>query len=82
MIPLLSATQVAVAAMLLSNRFVPLALAIIAPVIVNIAFVHAFLMPAGATLALLVIVPERYLALVYRGVYRPMLAMKPNTSAL
>jgi len=35
MIPLLAGTQVVVAVLLLSNRFVPLALAVIAPVLVK-----------------------------------------------
>src|SRR5437870_3990186 len=35
MIPLISATQLVVGALLLSNRFVPLALALIAPFFVN-----------------------------------------------
>jgi uncharacterized membrane protein YphA (DoxX/SURF4 family) len=80
MLPLLSTTQVVVALMLLSNRFVPLALAIIAPVVVNIAFYHAFIAPDAAPLALLVVIPEIYLAWFYRSVYRPMLAMSVDVS--
>ena len=45
MMPLIFGTQVLVGALLLSNRFVPLALALIAPVIVNIVAFHAFLAP-------------------------------------
>ena len=75
MIPLLSATQVIVAILLLSNRFVPLALVIIAPVIVNIVAFHAFLAPAGLPIAIVAAAMEVYLAWVYRDTYRPMLAM-------
>ena len=42
--------------LLLINRFVPLALVLLGPVIVNIFFVHAFMAPAGLPLAILVVV--------------------------
>jgi len=38
----------------LANRFVPLALAILAPVIVNILAFHALMAPSGLPLALIV----------------------------
>jgi len=46
--------QVIAAALLLANRFVPLALAILAPVIVNILAFHALMAPSGLPLALIV----------------------------
>ena len=46
--------QVIAAALLLANRFVPLALAILAPVIVNILAFHALMAPSGLPLALFV----------------------------
>jgi putative oxidoreductase len=48
--------QVIVAVLLLINRYVPLALALIAPVIVNILLFHSLMAPAGLPLALLVTV--------------------------
>jgi putative oxidoreductase len=42
--------------LLLLNRFVPLALVILGPVIVNIFFVHALMAPAGLPLAIVVVV--------------------------
>ena len=48
--------QVIAAALLLANRFVPLALAILAPVIVNILVFHALMAPSGLPLALFVAV--------------------------
>src|ERR1700741_3801805 len=48
--------QVIAAALLLANRFVPLALAILAPVIVNILAFHALMAPSGLPLALIVAV--------------------------
>lgn len=83
MIQLVSGTQVAVALLLLSNRFVPLALALIAPVIVNIMLVHLMLMPVMLELPITVLVLELYLAWAYRDAFRPMLAMRavPTRSA-
>jgi putative oxidoreductase len=48
--------QVAGGALLLLNRFVPLALVLLGPVIVNIILYHAFLNPSGAALALVAVV--------------------------
>jgi uncharacterized membrane protein YphA (DoxX/SURF4 family) len=76
MLPLIFGTQVIVGALLLSNRFVPLALALIAPVIVNIVAFHAFIEPKGMVIAGVVLVLELYLAWAYRGTFLPMLAMR------
>jgi hypothetical protein len=50
------AVQVIGAVLLLVNRYVPLALAGLAPVIVNILCFHAFMAPSGLPLALFVAV--------------------------
>src|SRR3979409_989108 len=44
--------QVAGGALLLVNRYVPLALVLLGPVIVNIVLYHVFLNPSGAALAI------------------------------
>jgi uncharacterized membrane protein YphA (DoxX/SURF4 family) len=82
MFPLIFGTQTVVGALLLANRFVPLALALIAPVIVNIVAFHAFLQPTGAPMAGVVLMLELYLAWAYRKAFLPMLAMrvKPDAS--
>src|SRR2546430_11160818 len=51
-----AALQVAGGALLLVNRFVPLALVLLGPVIVNIICFHLFLNPIGAGLAAVVTV--------------------------
>ena len=48
--------ELAGAVLLLAGRFVPLALAILGPVIANILFFHVFMAPAGLPLAALVTV--------------------------
>jgi hypothetical protein len=57
--------QVVSAILLLLNRYVPLALTVLGPVIVNIVFFHVFMAPAGLPLALLV---ATLWIVVYRGV--------------
>src|ERR1035438_8810425 len=81
MLPLIFGTQVIVGALLLSNRFVPLALALIAPVIVNIVAFHLFIVPSGLVMAGVVLVLELYLAWAYRAAYTPMLAMRVKPCA-
>jgi putative oxidoreductase len=53
---LIFALQVIGAVLLLANRYVPLALAILAPVIANILSFHALMAPSGLPLALFVTV--------------------------
>lgn len=66
-------TEVLVGALLLLNRFVPLALTILAPVIVNIVAIHAFLAPSGLGMAIVILALELYLAWAYRSAFRAML---------
>ncbi|MBL9188980.1 MAG: DoxX family protein [Opitutaceae bacterium] len=73
---LVKATETLMGALLLLNRFVPLALTILAPVIVNIVAVHVFLAPSGVVMALVILALELYLAWSYRSAFRPMLAAR------
>ena len=73
MLPLISVTQLAVGALLLANRVVPLALTLLAPFIVNSILFHIFLEPSGRPLALVVLGAELYLAWSYREAFRPLL---------
>jgi len=77
---LVAGTQLLVGALLLANRFVPLALALLAPVVVNIVAFHLFLAPSGLGLAFAVLVLELYLAWAYRDSFRPMLARQTPPS--
>lgn len=51
-----AALQVAGGALLLVNRYVPLGLVLLGPVIVNILLYHVFLNPSGISMAILVAV--------------------------
>jgi uncharacterized membrane protein YphA (DoxX/SURF4 family) len=76
MMQLVAGTQVLVGVLLLLNRFVPLALALIAPIIVGIITFHIFLAPSTIGPGIVVLVLELYLAWSYRHAFRPMLAMR------
>jgi hypothetical protein len=81
MFPLVKGTEVLVGVMLLANRFVPLALALLAPVVVNIVAFHAFLAPEGMVMTFIVLALQVYLAWSYRAAYRPMLALRVTPGA-
>jgi hypothetical protein len=58
--------QVIGGVLLLVNRFVPLALVLLGPVIVNIFFFHALMAPEGLPLAIVVVVLWLILAVRYK----------------
>jgi len=58
--------QVIGAVLLLVNRFVPLALVLLGPVIFNIFFFHALMAPEGIPLAIVVVVLWSILAIRYK----------------
>src|ERR1041385_8708472 len=80
MFQLVSGTQLLTGILLLLNRFVPLALALLAPILVGIITFHIFLAPASIGPAIVVVILELYLAWAYREAYRPMLAMRVTPS--
>ena len=73
MMPLIFGTQTLVGVMLTNCSRRGSALALIAPVIVNIIAFHIFLMPSTIAPGIVVLVLEIYLAWVYRRVYAPRL---------
>jgi uncharacterized membrane protein YphA (DoxX/SURF4 family) len=78
---LIKVVEVVSGTLLLAGRFVPLALAVLAPIVIKIVFFHAFLAPAGIALAMVVLALELFLAWSYRSVYRPMLATRAAPDA-
>ncbi len=71
-----SATEILVAVLLLTNRFVPLALAFLAPIIVGIITFHLAVAPGTIGPGIAALVMELYLAWAFRGAFRPMLRAK------
>ena len=70
---LVKAIELGAGLLLLANRFVPLALALLAPVIVGITAFHVLLAPAGIGIALGFLALELFLAWSYRSAFAPML---------
>lgn len=68
--------------LLLVNRFVPLGLTILAPIITCILLYHALLWPHGAILALIAAILELALIAAYFRSFTPLLAMNPETRTL
>ncbi len=64
--------------LLLVNRFVPLALTLLAPVILNILLYHALLWPHGVAPAIIALVLELVLIAFYFRSFLPVLAMNPE----
>lgn len=76
MFPLIFGTQLLVGVLLVLNIFVPLALVLIAPVLVNIIVFHIRLQPSGIVPGAVLTVFELYLAWCYRKCFYPMLAFR------
>ncbi len=74
MFPLIKGLEVLVGLLLLSNKFVPLALLLLAPITVNIFLFHAVLAPAGLALPVVIVLLHVYLASTYKAVYKPLLS--------
>lgn len=78
--PLLKATEIVAGAMLLSGRFVPLALLLLAPILVQIFAFHAFL-AGGIGLPVVLVALAGYLAYAYRDAYRGVLHANAEPTA-
>lgn len=76
MLQLIGVTMLVVGTLLLINRFVPLALALFAPFMVNSLAFHTFLEHSGLPMAAVFAGIELYLAWSYRAAFRPMLAAR------
>ena len=77
MLRLVKGLEVICGLLLLGNRFVPLALTLLAPIIINIVGFHAVFEPANTlVIPLVILVLELYLAYSYRAAFAPMLRAK------
>jgi len=64
--PLLKGAEVICGLFLVSGFFVPLALVILAHIVINIFFVHAFLAPDGMAMSIALVVMQAYLSFFAR----------------
>lgn len=74
MFPMIKGVEVVAGALLLGGRFVPLALVLLAPIVVNIAAYHVFLAPESMGMVVFLLFAEAYLAWAYRDSFRGVLA--------
>ena len=75
---LLKVTEFVCSILLLTGRFVPLALVILAPIIINIFMVHVFLDPSAVSLAIasFAVLAAIFLAYYHRDAFKPLLTAK------
>jgi uncharacterized membrane protein YphA (DoxX/SURF4 family) len=78
--PMLKATEVVVGLSLLTNRFVPLALVVLAPITVNIVAFHS-LAPAGLPMAVLIVGLHLAVAWHHGAAFGPLLSARFQPSA-
>lgn len=71
--PIIKFLEVVVGILFLSNKFVPLALILLAPITVNIVLFHGILDPAGLAVPIVVLVLHLFLANVYKESFKPLL---------
>jgi hypothetical protein len=80
MTQLIAATHLVVGVLLLANRFVPLAIALFAPFIVNSIAFHSVLERSGLPMAMVFLALELYLAWKYREAFRPMFKARASAA--
>lgn len=79
MFPFIAVTEIVAGALLLANRFVPVALVIIAPVTLNILLFHIFLDSSGLVMGIVVFALNLYLLFSYKKYYDPFLVATTDT---
>jgi len=77
-LPLLRVTQLVAGIALLANRFAPLAVVILAPIVVNIVLYDIFLDLAGLPMGILLLALQSFLGWAYCDDYERLL--KPGTA--
>lgn len=74
-LPVLKATEVVAGLMLLSGFYVPLALILLAPIIVQILLFHTFIVPDLA-MPIFILILELVLAYIHKGAWTALLTAK------
>lgn len=75
---LLKITELVCGIALVAGRFVPLAAVILAPITINILFVHIFLERTGLPVAILLVAGNIFLGYYYRRSFAPLFIAKPE----
>ena len=69
-LPLLKWTELICGILLVIGRFVPFALVVLSPIVINIFMVHAFLEPSGLPVAIVLVLAFIFLGWYYRENFR------------
>jgi uncharacterized membrane protein YphA (DoxX/SURF4 family) len=80
MIPVIGAIEAVFGALIIAGRFVPLALTVLAPLVVNIAFFHVLLAPE-LPVVVFVLAAEGFLAWRYREAFAGLLQVTPEIAS-
>lgn len=70
---LLKITELVCGLLLVTGRFVPLALVVLSPIIINILMVHIFLDRSTLPVAIILVFANLFLAYCYRDAFKPLL---------
>jgi hypothetical protein len=81
MFPLVKGVELVTGLLLLAGRYVPLALTLLAPVVVNIVAFHLFLEPASLALPVVLLALGSYLAWTERASFAPLFKARSGASA-
>lgn len=73
---LLKITEFVCGILLLTGRFVPLALVVLSPIIINIFMVHLVLDRSTLPVAIFLVIANIFLAYYYRDAFKPLLTPK------
>lgn len=76
LLTLVKITELVCGIALVIGRFVPLTLVILAPIIINILFVHIFLVTSGLPVAIFLVLANSFLAYANWDKYKPLLEAK------
>lgn len=76
LMPLIKITELLCGIAFVVGRFVPLATVVIAPIVVNIFFFHAFVDTSGLPVAVFLVLANIFLALAYSDKFKPLLEAK------
>ncbi len=74
--PLLRGLEILIGIALISGRFVPLALVVLAPISLHIFLFHAFVLLANLPLAIIILVLHIFLIVKYWDYYKQIFTMK------
>jgi putative oxidoreductase len=78
--PLLRGLEILIGISLLSGKFVPLALAVLAPISLHIFLFHAFVMVANLPLAIIILAMHIFLFVKYWNYYKQIFTMNSATN--